>query len=153
MRLLLQLAVRACDRLAASLPWTRHAREPEHLLMGRRGEDAAYFYLRRRGYTVVARNWRPPHIHGELDLVAWDDEVLCFVEVKTRSSRSFILAEAAIDISKQHTLRRAAQAFLQRLPRRAPCRFDVVSVYLQKGRPEAVQLIKNAFPLSEHHRD
>ncbi len=148
MRFLLQFALRGCDRLAAVLPWTRQRQDPEHLLTGRRGEDAAFFYLRRHGYTIVARNWRPPHLHGELDLVAWDDDVLCFIEVKTRTRRAFVPAEAAIDLDKQQTLRRAAHSFLYRQPRRASCRFDVISVYLEAGKPPAVELIRNAFPFS-----
>ena len=54
---------------------------------GRMGEDLAHRYLRGRGCTVVARNYRPPSGHGEIDLVAWQGENLVFVEVKTGRSR------------------------------------------------------------------
>jgi putative endonuclease len=68
---------------------------PEHQRTGRRGEEDAYFYLRRRGYTIIARNYRSPHHRGELDLVGWDGDVLCVIEVKTRTKRDFKPAEAA----------------------------------------------------------
>ncbi len=60
---------------------------PSHHQTGRRGEEEAYFYLRRLGYVMVARNFRSPLRRSEIDLIGWDDDVLCFVEVKTRTSR------------------------------------------------------------------
>jgi putative endonuclease len=59
---------------------------PAHQQTGRRGEEAAYFFLRKLGYVMVARNYRTPRRRGEIDLIGWDDDVLCFVEVKTRTS-------------------------------------------------------------------
>ena len=53
---------------------------------GIRGETYAYWYLRRHGYTGVARNFRSPSVKGEIDLVGYDGKVLAFVEVKTRSA-------------------------------------------------------------------
>lgn len=58
-----------------------------HHRTGRRGEEAAYFHLRMLGYTMVARNFRSPRSRGEIDLIGWDHDVLCFVEVKTRTTR------------------------------------------------------------------
>ena len=51
---------------------------------GVRGETYAYWYLRRHGYVLIARNYRAPSIKGEIDLVGYDGAVLAFVEVKTR---------------------------------------------------------------------
>ena len=70
----------------------------------RRGERDAYFYLRRRGYVMVARNFRSPLRRGEVDLIAWDGDVLCFIEVKTRTTRAVKPAEAAVDRDKQRAL-------------------------------------------------
>src|ERR1017187_9727111 len=96
---LTQAALRILDSLAARfLPADDTA---EHLRTGRRGEEDAYFYLRRRGYTMIARNYRSPHHRGELDIVGWDGNVLCFVEVKTRTTRAIKPAEAAVDRDKQ----------------------------------------------------
>jgi putative endonuclease len=58
-----------------------------HTRTGRRGEEDAYFHLRRLGYIMVARNFRSPRQHGEIDLIAWDKDVLCFIEVKTHVAR------------------------------------------------------------------
>ncbi len=58
-----------------------------HQRTGRRGEEDAYFYLRHLGYIMVARNFRSPRRRGEIDLIGWDNDVLCFIEVKTRTTR------------------------------------------------------------------
>ncbi|MGH9668940.1 MAG: YraN family protein [Terriglobales bacterium] len=144
---LTKLAVRALDR-AAKLALRPPAGAP-HLATGRRGEEEAYFHLRRLGYVMVARNYRSPRYHGEVDLIGWDGDVLCFLEVKTRTSRDFMPAEAAVDAEKQHDLRRVAREYLRRVAGSPAVRFDVVSVYLEgaAGAPE-ITLFKNAFPVS-----
>jgi putative endonuclease len=98
-----QAAIRALDRI--SLRSTSRDNTPAHLRTGRRGEEDAYFYLRRRGYVVVARNYRTARHHGEIDLIAWDNDALCFIEVKTRTTRDVKPAEAAVDRKKRHDLR------------------------------------------------
>jgi putative endonuclease len=77
---LTQATLRALDWLAARTLAPEDT--PAHLRTGRRGEEDAYFYLRRRGYTIIARNYRSPHHRGELDLVGWDQDVLCVIEVR-----------------------------------------------------------------------
>ena len=89
---------------------------PDHLRTGRRGEEAAYFYLRKLGYVVVARNFRSPNRHGEIDLIAWRQDVLCFVEVKTRTTHDVKPAEAAVDRDKRHELLAVAREYLRHLP-------------------------------------
>ena len=122
---------------------------PEHLLTGRRGEEDAYFYLRRRGYTFIALNYRSPHHRGEIDLVGWDGDVLCFVEVKTRTSRAVKPAEAAVDREKQQELRLVARDFLRHMPASCQWRFDVIAVYYEEGfHHPAFELFQNAFPVA-----
>ncbi len=124
-----------------------------HLAVGREGEEAALFYLRRLGYTVVARDWRSGRAPGDIDLVAWEGDTLCFVEVKTRSSRTMAAAEAAIDEHKRRTLRRLARHYLRQLPDGTSTRFDVVSLYISPGVPArkgAFELFRNAFGWEEH---
>ena len=58
---------------------------PRHQRTGTRGEEDAYFHLRKLGYAIVARNFRTPRCRGEIDLIGWDEDVLCFIEVKTRT--------------------------------------------------------------------
>jgi len=74
---------------------------PDHIRVARRGEEDAYFHLRSLGYVIVARNWRTAGRKGEVDLIAWEGDVLCFVEVKTRTTRDVKPAEAAVDRAKQ----------------------------------------------------
>ncbi len=142
---LTQAALRALDWLAAK---TLSAEDiPAHQLTGRRGEEDAYFYLRRRGYTIIARNYRSPHHRGELDLVGWEQDVLCFIEVKTRTTHSFKPAEAAVDRDKQRELSLVARDFLHSMPPSCHWRFDVLAVYYERGRP-AFELFQNAFPVA-----
>lgn len=123
-----------------------HARDAAHLMTGLRGEDAAYFYLRRLGYIVVARRWRSPKLRGDIDLVAWDADSLCFVEVKTRSSRDFQPAEIAVDKEKRQMLNRMAQQYIAQMENfdRISVRFDVVSVYFTERGPQ-FELFRGAF--------
>src|ERR1700720_3302248 len=102
---------------------------PEHLRTGRRGEEAAYFYLRKLGYVMVARNYRTPNRRGEIDLIAWHKDVLCFVEVKTRTTRDVKPAEAAVDRDKRRDLLAVAREYLRHLPPSCQWRLEVISVY------------------------
>lgn len=112
---------------------------------GEAGERAAYFYLRRLGYTVVARRWRAPNLDGEIDLIAWDGEVLCFAEVKTRSAEDRFEAAYAVNEGKRKALRRMARAYVQGLPtfgdeEASPeVRFELLSVYLLGGEVQVEQ--------------
>jgi putative endonuclease len=96
---------------------------------GRQGEEEAYWHLRRRGFIMVERNYRPEGLHGEIDLIGWDGETLVFVEVKTRQSAEIRTPEAAVDFEKQAHVKTAAQEYRRRAHcARAPFRFDVVAV-------------------------
>jgi putative endonuclease len=125
-------AIRRMDALAARR--RRGSAEAAHLATGERGEREALFHLRKLGYTVVARRWKSAKLWGDVDLIGWDGEWLCFVEVKTRSGRDAMPAELAVDREKQDMLRRMARAYLRGFPEKlredVPVRFDVVSVYL-----------------------
>lgn len=132
-----------------------HAALPAHLLTGIEGEDAAYFYLRRKGYILTARRWSAGQLPGDVDLIAWQGSLLCFIEVKTRTAHDLTPAEAAVDAHKRATLRRLARQYVRQLPQQdaPPVRFDVVSVYLVPGeKPEFVHF-ENAFGWSEQRRD
>jgi len=153
-----QFVLRACDRLAPECAQSSHASQGRRI--GQRGEEDAYFYLRRLGYVMVARNYRSPRHHGEIDLIGWDHDVLCFVEVKTRTTHDVKSAEAAVDREKRHALRKVVGDYLQSLPRRKfpeapPWRFDVLTVYYDpspsnartKGRTKSRQEALPSFEL------
>lgn len=113
---------------------------------GMRGETFAYWYLRRQGYVMVARNYRVPGLKGEIDLVGYDGSQLAFVEVKTRSGPDAV-PEDAITAAKRHFLARMAHAFLaeRRVPSSVPWRFDVVAILNEPGRPPRLRLHRDAF--------
>ncbi|NYF78224.1 YraN family protein [Granulicella arctica] len=119
-----------------------------HLATGLRGERSALFHLRRLGYTVVAQRWTSAKMRGDVDLIGWDGEWLCFVEVKTRTARDMSPAESAVDGDKQRMVRGLARAYLRAFPeenrRRIPVRFDVVSVYLLESGAE-FEVFRGAF--------
>jgi putative endonuclease len=121
----------------------------EHLATGLRGEREALFHLRTLGYTVVARRWKSAKLRGDVDLIGWDEDRLCFIEVKTRTGRDPLApAESAVDADKQEMLRKMARAYLRSFPeklrREVPVRFDIVSVYLQPTTVE-FDVYKGAF--------
>jgi putative endonuclease len=98
---------------------------------------------------MVARNFRSPLRKGEIDLIGWNDGVLCFIEVKTRSAPQLAPAEAAVDFEKRKELRYVAREYLRRLHSKdsePAYRFDVISVYLHET-PPRFELTKAAFPI------
>lgn len=110
-----------------------------HLAVGRLGEEMAAQYLATRGYRLAAanfivpvgRNLRGALVHAELDLVAYEDSMLCFIEVKTRVSDWFAPPEANVDLRKQRQISRAARAYRRLFELTGtPSRFDVISVTL-----------------------
>ena len=112
---------------------------------GREGEEAAYWHLRQRGYTMVERNYRPEGMRGEIDLIGWDGETLVFVEVKTRQSSEVRAPEAAVDREKQSHVIAAAREYRRRAHcAAAPYRFDVVSVEMAP-RGNQIQHFRDAF--------
>jgi putative endonuclease len=127
----------------------RRREEPAHLATGRRGELAAYFYLRHLGYIIVARGWRSSRSRGDIDLIAWDGDTLCFIEVKTRSTREVATAEAAVDEDKRRTLRRLASNYRRQLPQKdVTARFDILSIYFEKEKAAEFELFRGAFDWS-----
>ena len=127
------------------LDWlSEHTLPPEkiapHHRTGRRGEEAAYFHLRKLGYTMVARNFRSPRCRGEIDLIGWEDDVLCFVEVKTRTTRDVKPGEAAVDRHKRRLVAGVVKEYLRRFPLSCQWRFDVVSVYYDQSKSSQPQI-------------
>jgi putative endonuclease len=115
---------------------------------GVRGETYAYWFLRRNGYVMVARNYVVRGVKGEIDLVGYDGETLAFVEVKTRTSprAEFGSPEDAVTTEKQRHLSRMARQFLREYHRvGAPFRFDVLAIEALPGSRPNVRLHKGAF--------
>jgi putative endonuclease len=112
----------------------------QHLLLGRKGERIACRRLLREGFDILARRWRGRR--GELDIVAFEDDLLVFLEVKTRSSAQYGEPWEFVDQQKQLILQRTAEEFIAEYDLgQYVYRFDVVSVI---GNSE-VTLYRNAF--------
>jgi len=142
-RSLLLALERLADRLRPQPPTA------PHLIVGHAGEREALFELRRRGYIIVAQRWKTPKFRGDLDLIAWHQDWLCFIEVKTRSERDTIAPpETAVDRDKQKVLRRLARVYIRSFPKERQneiaVRFDIISVYLLKAGPQ-FELFQGAF--------
>lgn len=130
--------------------WARLRRwEPSHA-WGRRGEDLAHRFLQRKGYTIVARNYRTRSGSGEVDLIGWDGVALAFIEVKTRATEEYGSPESAVDADKQHHILVAARDYSRRTGIEWDlARFDIVSIVLTS--PPAIRLEKGAFSKSQPH--
>lgn len=126
----------------------RHqTRQPgrRRLYLGRAGEEAALRHVEALGFRIVKRNYRCRM--GEVDLIAADGDVLCFIEVKARRTGAFGRGLEAVAGRKQSQVRRVAAYYLGRFGTTPPaCRFDAAEVWLDpEGKPEKVCYVKNAF--------
>lgn len=120
--------------------------QPHNRGRGKIGEDDAVRWLEGQGYRVVERN--VTNHGGELDVVAYEEDTLCFVEIKARASDAFGPAIAAVDLRKQRRISRAAAMYLaMKGPRDAPCRFDVLGLDRQ-GDGWRYTLVRDAFPFA-----
>lgn len=121
----------------------------QNIYLGKSGEDSALNFLKENGYKILIKNYKTKL--GEVDIIAYDKDTLCFIEVKTRGSLRFGSPQEAVSHFKQRQISKAALEFLKRnnlLNKKA--RFDVVSVIYAEDKPE-FGLIKNAFELEERY--
>jgi len=127
-----------------------------HLELGKRGEELAAAYLLQAGYRIVAANFSIPVgrnrvgalINVEIDLVAYEGQTLCFIEVKSRASDWFAPPEANVDRRKQRQIARAARAYRRMFDLvNAPYRYDVITVVLPAEEERRgdwdIQLLRN----------
>jgi putative endonuclease len=118
------------------------AKDPRQVL-GIAGEELACDELARRGYAILERRYRTRY--GEIDIIARDGDTIVFVEVKARASAEFGGAAAAVTILKQRRVFQMAVDFLARRHFAGrPCRFDVVAIDFEDGKPR-VAVYANAF--------
>jgi putative endonuclease len=122
---------------------------PQHLRLGTRGEKLACRFLRRNGYKILYRNFRG-RTGGEIDIVCRDRDTLVFVEVKTRTGEDFGRPLDAVDRDKRKRISRGGLAWLRLLEDPDILfRFDVVEVIIAEGAKPRLELLRNAFALSE----
>lgn len=112
--------------------------------LGARGEDAAVWYLKRRGYEIIARNWTC--VAGEADIIALCDEAIVFVEVKTRSSTDMGMPEEAVGEKKRSRYEKIAALFLADYDIvDVQVRFDIISLVVIGSNRALVRHHINAF--------
>ena len=120
--------------------------------LGTLGESYAAAYLDQLGFRLVAanftlpvgRNLRGAVINAEIDLIAYDGDTLCFVEVKTRASDWFAPPEVNVDRRKRRQITRAARVYRQMLGiENEPHRFDVVTVIINDDSTPQLNLLRN----------
>ena len=119
--------------------------------VGQIGEELAARFLEKKGYRLVLANYKVPigrnrlgaTVTGEIDLIALVGDVLCFVEVKTRSSDEFASPLAAVDLRKQRQIIRTAKVY-RKIFRLNPMKFryDVVSIVLDNHSRPKIELFK-----------
>jgi putative endonuclease len=132
----------------------KHSAERSSSEVGRIGEELAAEFLRKKGYRLIAANFKTPigrnrldvQITGEIDLIALDVDVLCFVEVKTRTSDVFAAPLAAVDLRKQRQIIRTARMYRKIFHLHSvKIRYDVISIVLPKSAGPQIELFKNYF--------
>lgn len=120
--------------------------------LGQLGETYAAAYLEQLGYRLVAanftlpvgRNLRGAVVTAEIDLVTYDRNTLCFVEVKTRASDWFAPPQVNVDLRKRRQITRAARVYRQMLGiTDEPHRYDVVTVVLPADSTPQIELLRN----------
>lgn len=110
------------------------------------GETRVAEYLLKRGFRIVMSKYRCRF--GEIDLIAWDGDILCFVEVKVRTNLNYGLPREFVTYSKQEKLRTTAEYYLATHDADVICRFDVAEVYTDREHlPDhtRIEYIENAF--------
>ena len=113
-----------------------------HNNLGRLGKNIAKDFLKQKGFIIIALNWR--HLHYEIDIVARHQNILVFVEVKTRSTFKYGFPDESIDHKKENRLREAAEIYIEQKDLHNEIRFDIVSI-VKNNFEEKVYHITDAF--------
>jgi putative endonuclease len=133
---------------ARHLKGSRNLSDISRIEVGRRGEDMAMHFLLEAGFQILKRNYR--NRYGEIDIIASEGATLAFIEVKTRQNTLFGHPLEAVTYKKQLQISKTALEYqAQNGLTDTPSRFDVVAILLQKNSSPKIELIRNAFELSE----
>lgn len=120
-------------------------------LIGQAGEELAALFLKKCGYELVLSNFKVPigrnrrgvQVSGEIDIIALENDILCFVEVKTRSSDEFLTPQSAVDLRKQRQITRTARVYqkifgLQKMT----FRYDVIGIVLNGKKAPKIEIFR-----------
>ncbi|RFZ83227.1 YraN family protein [Mucilaginibacter terrenus] len=114
-----------------------------HNDLGRRGEALAKAHLEASGYEIMDENWT--FGKAEVDLIAYKDRNIIFVEVKARSGTGFGQPEDFVDARKQRLLVEAADEYIYLMNHQGEVRFDIISVLFDRNNNYKLKHIEDAF--------
>lgn len=130
----------------------KHTSAHNSSFVGQLGEDLAARFLVQNGFRLVSSNFKVPvgrnnrgvQVSGEIDLIALETDILCFIEVKTRSSDEFSSPLSAVDLRKQRQITRTARVYRKIFDlREIKFRYDVVGIVLQENKFPKIELFRN----------
>ena len=114
-----------------------------HNVLGRQGESIAKKFLEEMAYEILDENWC--FGKAEVDIIAYRDKRIVFVEVKARSSTGFGQPEDFVNESKQKLLQKAAEEYLYLMNFNGEIRFDIISILFEKDGSYKLNHIEDAF--------
>ncbi|HRG57619.1 MAG TPA: YraN family protein [Bacteroidia bacterium] len=114
----------------------------QHNELGNHGENLALIFLRKKNYQILESNWR--WRKAEVDIIAKQNNLIIFVEVKTRSSDTFLKPEQAVHLKKQKMLKDAAEAYCEANALEVEIRFDIIAI-IKEGNKTVTKHIESAF--------
>jgi putative endonuclease len=115
----------------------------QHNEFGKHGEALALRFLQQKGYEILEQNWC--HGKAEVDLIAYIDKQIVFIEVKTRRSVAFGFPEEFVTTAKQQLLQFAAEEYIDLMDHQGEIRFDIISVLFDKENKYTINHIEDAF--------
>ncbi len=139
----------------------KHSNTAKTSEVGQIGEELAARFLENNGYRLVLANFKVPigrnrrgvAVSGEIDLIALDRDVLCFIEVKTRSSDDFASPLSAVDVRKQRQITRTARVYRKIFHLQTfKFRYDAISIVLDKNSAPKIELVKNFWTESKFRK-
>ena len=118
--------------------------------IGKIAEQFVAQWLRYQGYQILHERWRSPW--GEIDIIAWDESTLVFIEVKARESIYYGMPSESITFHKIKKISNAALLYLKRFRNIPPVRFDVIYIFHKKNEKPQIDLFKDAFEVCSSDR-
>jgi putative endonuclease len=115
----------------------------KHNERGAKGEEIAVNFLVTNRYSILERNWRSGK--KEIDIIAQKEDLVIFIEVKTRKDFSFGYPEEAVTPQKERFLKAAADAYIEANPQFQKFRFDIISILLNQGKVKEIKHFEDVF--------
>lgn len=114
-----------------------------HNDLGNKGEQIAKEYLINNDYEILDENWT--HGKSEIDLIAYKNKIIIFVEVKTRTSEAFGQPEDFVDFRKQKQMELASNEYIEIMNHQGEIRFDIIAILFNQQNKHTLKHIEDAF--------